>query len=166
MHYCQGMNFLTGFLYDLTQNEDETFYLLLGLFLMTLYNQIFQKEMIKLKFYFYVIDKLVYLYLPQLYHYLKFNKITMNLFVPPYFLTLFTNVYSFVNEKTKNEYNLFLINIFDGFLLEGYTIIFKSILVLLKYHEKDILNLQSDELVEFLINKMQRSDLFTNEKYS
>ncbi len=51
--YCQGMNYVVAFLYQLLNlNEEKTFYFLCGLLLNTKYNQIFKDDFQTLKFVF------------------------------------------------------------------------------------------------------------------
>ena len=84
--YCQGMNYVAAFLLNLTNNEEETFYLFLSIFDGTDYGKLFIKDLEKLKKYFYVFGRLMNVLLPELDFYLKDNKIDVSYFVSPWFI--------------------------------------------------------------------------------
>jgi len=51
---------------QITNNEEDSFYLLLGLFENTDFSSIFIEELTKLKIFFYVFERLISIYLPEL----------------------------------------------------------------------------------------------------
>jgi hypothetical protein len=114
INYCQGMNYVASFLYQLSQNEEETFYLMLGLFLHTEFSLIFVEDLLRLKIFFYVFERLVSLYLPELHSYFKSNSIIVNYFCSPWFITLFTNTYPYTSHA---EPPLVILKIWDEYLL-------------------------------------------------
>jgi hypothetical protein len=159
--YCQGMNFIAGLLYDIVQNEEETFHLLKSFILNDKYGIIFKNKLEILKVYFVILEKLIFLFLPKLYHKLKDNSIQIDYFASPYFVTLFTNVYFFHPENA----NKFLLHSLDNFILEGWSSVFSTVICILKYFEKKILNLNGEILVKFIINEICKSDLFIDSNY-
>ena len=161
INYCQGMNFIAALFYDIIQNEEETFHLLKSFFINGKFGIIFKNRLSKLKEYFNVLEKLIYLYLPKIYYKLIANQIQISLFASPFFVTLFTNVYYFHPDNA----NKFLLHSLDDFILEGWSSIFSTIICVFKYFEKKILDLNGEELVKFIVNDIGRSDLFTDENY-
>jgi hypothetical protein len=113
VNYCQGMNYVVSFLYQLTNDEEFTFYLMLGLLESTEFSLIFLDELTRLKSFFYAFDKLITLYLPELSSYLKSNSVVVNYFCSPWFITLFTNTY----QSFTSEPPLIILRIWDDFLL-------------------------------------------------
>lgn len=109
------MNYIAAFLYQLTANEEETFYLLYGLLESTEYGNIFLHDLTKLKQFFYVFERLIYIYLPELHIYFKNNSISVSYFISPWFITIFTNSYQHIN--SNSTYPKILIRIWDQFLL-------------------------------------------------
>lgn len=160
-NYCQGMNYIAAFLYQNTLNEEESYYILLSLFMSNKYSSVFKNEMVQLKSYFLIMDKLIYLFLPKIYYHFKKNQIIPDFFLSPYFITLFTHIYSKITEKN----NIFILRIWDGFIINGWKSLFEVILTLLKIKEKNILIFQGDELVDFLVNKINIDDVFLNKNY-
>lgn len=67
------MNYIARFFFNLLDNEEEAFYLMLGTFQTCGFASIYINELAKLKQYFYVLERLIKLYLPELYNHLRVN---------------------------------------------------------------------------------------------
>ena len=163
LNYCQGMNHLCAFIYELFENEEESFYFFIGLMRDGKYYEIFLKNYQNLNIYFFILEKLILLFLPEIYMHFKENQAAINTFSSSYFITLFTNLY-YIN--INENYNKVIIKIFDDFLLSGWKSIFVTILCMLSYHKYEILDYKNDDLINFLINKLNYSDLFNNNNYN
>ena len=160
--YIQGMNSITGFIYDLTHNEEDTFHLLICIFSMTQLRDIYEDEDFQnLKTFFYTMERLVYLYLPKVFSKLKDNNIQISFFISGYFITFYTILYSSLPQNDAS----FLLHLWDDFFLEGWCSFFSSWLAILKYHEKEIVSMGDDKLINYLTNTIKDSDLFRKEKY-
>ena len=163
INYVQGINDITGFIYDLTENEEETFLLLISIFSMTQISDIFNDEEFQfLKTLFYTIERLVYLYLPKIYSKIKDHNIQISFFMSAYFITLDTILYQ---DLPDDDYS-FILRLWDGFILDGWCSFFSDWLAILKYHEKDIIAIESERLLEYLSNKIKNSELFKKENYN
>ena len=161
IQYCQGMNFLVVFLYDLTNNkEEDTFYLFSNLMYNTELLKIYDIKFETLKCYFYILNRLIFLFLPQISQ--KFEEIKLNseCFACPYFITLFSHTYIISNSSIQ-----FMMFIIDSFIFKGWRIIFSSILSLLKYNEKEILEKEDDEVFNFVVNDIIKCDIFQKENF-
>ena len=90
----------------------------------------------------------------------KFKDVQLNIdcFASPYFLTLFSNVYILNSLAYK-----IIIFIIDNFIIKGWKVIFKSILSLLKFNEKELLENKEDEVVNYIIHDINKSNLFLEE---
>ena len=159
--YFQGMNYIVAFLYENILDEEDSFYIICGLFLNNDFYSIFKNQMSQLKNYFIIMERLIYLYLPKIYCHFKSNKVKPDFFLTPFFITLFTHIYPAIQEKN----NIFVIKIWDAFIINGWKSVFEAILTLLKIKEKTILSYQGDELVGFLVNKINNDQIFYNENY-
>jgi hypothetical protein len=71
LNYCQGMNYIAAFVYLILQNEEEAFYLMMGVLENTEYAHIFADEMFRLKQFFYVFERLLFLYVPEIFSYFR-----------------------------------------------------------------------------------------------
>ena len=161
INYYQGMNYIATFLYEMIHNEEDCLLLLSGLFYSTEYSDIFSAQMQKLQKYLYVVEGLVYLYLPKIYSHLIDNNLELNFFVNPIFISLFTNIYSSLPE---NDFS-FLLEIWDDFILNGWKTIFIDVLAILKQNENKILNLYSEDLMKYLSNGITNGEMFTIYNY-
>ena len=162
LKYCQGMNYIAAFLLNITNDEEEAFYLFLSIFDCTDYGKLFIDDLAKLKKYFYVFGRLLNVLLPELDYYLKDNKIDVSYFVSPWFITLFTN--TFPNIKDKNNPKI-LLRILDLFFFSGWKSIIKIGISLLKNYENDIMTLTFEELLQFLIGNILKSEFFQKENF-
>lgn len=119
------MNYIASFLFQLVKNEEETFFLMYGLFENTDFSQIFVDDLIKLKQYFYAFDRLIGLFLPELHYYFKSNSVLVNYFSSSWFITLFTNSIQYLPSRENPKV---VLHIWDQFILVKKTI-FKKILI-------------------------------------
>lgn len=93
--YCQGMNYLVGiFLYALDFNVDQVYSSVMSILINWDYQEIYNKELIKLREMCFVFNELIKEYLPEIYDkvFSKENEIEIRseLFAIQWFLTLFT----------------------------------------------------------------------------
>ena len=113
-----------------------------------------------MKKYFYVFERLISLFLPELSTLLKKNNVFPSYYISPWFITLFTH--SFIENQTK-----ILLLIFDLFILDGWICIIKIGLMLLKHYQKYLMELNFEELLNFLINDLkEKYDFFNNSNYN
>ena len=158
--YCQGMNFLAAFFYDVTNNEEDSFLLLTCLIDNTQLSKIYDQHFELLNCYFYIIDRLIFLFLPQITNKLNESQLNIDCFVSPYFLTLFSNVHNLSYNSNK-----FMFFIIDNFISKGWRVIFKSILSLLKYNEKEFLEKKDDDVANYIVHDIKKSDIFLDDKF-
>ena len=157
--YCQGMNFVVQFLYEI-YGEEESFYIFLAFFKKTEYNLIFAKDLEELKILFYVFKRVISLLEPELSSYFNSNGVDFNYFVSPWFITLFTG--SHQNFKGENDNSPILIRILDNFIVSGFKSIMSVGCVALHSYENIIINKRYEDMMKFLINDMLKSDFFSN----
>ena len=157
--YCQGMNFICQFLLDVTKNEEISFDIFSAILGKTKYGNLIIDEFSLMKKYFYVFERLINLYLPELSILLKQNNVSPSYYISPWFITLFTH--SFVENQVK-----VLLRIFDLFILDGWITIIKIGLMLLKHYQKVLMEMNFEELLNFLINDLkEKYDFFNNNNY-
>ena len=162
INYSQGMNYIAYLLYEICGSEEEAFQIFNSLLTSTPYGDLFLNELLVLNKYFYVFDRLVFIYLPEIYEHLKNNDISAKLFVTPWFITLFCNSYK--NNKDMGNPKV-LIWILDLFIINGWKSIIKIGICLMKHFETKILSYDSEELLHFLISDVLKDDFFQNENY-
>ena len=156
--YCQGMNFVVQFLYEIF-GEEEAFYIFLAFFINGEYYLAFDKNLHELKILFYVFKRVISLLEPELSSYFISNGVDVNFFVSPWFITLFTS--SHQNFKGEKDNSQILIRILDNFILSGFKSIMEVGCVALHSYENVIMNKNYGDMMQFLINEMLRSDFFS-----
>ena len=162
INYCQGMNYIVAFLLSITENEEDTFYLFLSLLISTDYGSLFSEDLEKLKKFFYVFERLINIFLPELYSFFLDNNINVSYFISPWFITLFTDVYPHISNLTEPK---IILRIWDLFLFSGWNSIIKVGLSIIKHFENKLLTLTFETLLRFLINDIIKSDFFENENF-
>ena len=157
--YCQGMNYISSFLLEVTNNEEKSFDIFSAILNKTEYSKLSINDFELMKKYFYVFERLICIYLPELYTTFKRNNINANFFISPWFITLFTHSYSGNNAKI-------LMRIFDLFILDGWLAIIRIGLILLKQYQDDLFSMEFEELLHFLINELkEKYDFFNDNNY-
>ena len=159
--YCQGMSCIVQFLLDITKGDEEySFHIFSAILSKTQYGKLFLNNFDEMKKYFYVFERLINIFLPEIDIILRKHNVTPSFYITPWFITLFTHNYS-------SNHNKVLIRIFDTFVLDGWISIIRIGLLLLKYYQNYIFDLKFEEILQFLINEMnKRYDFFNNSNYS
>lgn len=160
--YSQGMNYMASFMLLMTNNETEAFYMFLSMMNSTKYGDLFVNDLDMLKKYFYVFDRLMNILMPELCFYLKSNNITVAYFVSPWFITLFSNAYQWIEAKDNPRV---LLKIWDLFLFSGWKSIIKVGIALIKHYESKLLKLNFEDLLNYLINDAIKFEFFQNANY-
>ena len=162
--YCQGMNLLGLFFYQLLDcDEEETFYYLFGLEDTTRYGKIFINDLHLMNILFAVLDKLINLYKPELHYKFVDNYITTQLYSTSWFITLFTNINCVFEKNNAPKYVLMVL---ENFLLDGFSAIFTSGYTIIRYYFKKISQLETEPLISFMVTELCEQDIFKNENFS
>ena len=157
--YCQGMNFVGGFILKISENEEESFYLLMGLFKYTDYRSIFKKDLTKLRLFFSIFEKILKLYIPTLESYFTENKVTANYYLSAWFIALFTSLV-----KQGQKLDAFL-KIFDLFIIDGWKAIFNISMDILRKNEETLLTYKNEVLLHYLTNTLGYDYVLNRQNY-
>ena len=155
------MNYIVAFLLMLWKSEEKAFYAYISLFNNTEFGIVFNDDLAKLKQFFYVFDRLLILFTPELNSYFFHNNIGSSYYCSPWFMTLFTNCYQVLDEQIS----LVLLKIWDEFLVNGWKAMLKTGIVLLMTYEDVILSLKYEETLNFLFNDVLKTGFFSNDNY-
>jgi len=159
LNYFQGLHMLTNFLHQILGNEKETFYLLMGIIKNTEVTKIFLKDLNELKILFKIFEKLINIFIPEIYTFFKLNNLKVEFFCAPWFVTLFSNSSQKVDNKNLP---LIVLKILDNFFIKGWKIIINVGLILLKINEEKIFRLNYENILQFLINNILKTEFFEN----
>ena len=127
--YVQGMGFLTA-IFLTYMDEESSFFMLHSLMIKYKMEGIFLEGFPELKKYFFVLLKLQKKFLPKIYGIFQRDGILPTMYASTWCITLFFRVI---------EFHIAL-RIFDCFLLEGFKVIFRVSLALLKLKENEFYN--------------------------
>ena len=75
--------------------------------------------MAKLKRFFYVFERMISIFIPELYNFLLSNNIKVNYFISSWFITLFTNAYQYIKVKDNPKIILKIFDFFFFFYLKS-----------------------------------------------
>ena len=161
--YCQGMNILALFFYQLLDyDEEKTFYYMFAFERESKYEEIFKDDLYMLKLFFIVLDKIINLYKPEIYYKFLDTYLSTNIYSTPWFVTLFTNINSVFEKKNAPKY---VIMVFESFIVDGWSAIFNSGFTLCKYYFDKIMKIEGDLLINFMIKDLIDQDIVNNENF-
>ncbi len=158
VEYCQGMNFVVGFLYLLTKDEGFAFATLVSLVRRMGMEKIYADGVPMLRCRFYQMDRILHLQLPRLAAYFRSEGISASLFSSGWIITLFTYSVEAVKEERPDE---LLLAIWDSFLARGWKAIFKAGVFLLRKLQAELLELRFEEVLHF-VSDIPRSKLWND----
>jgi hypothetical protein len=162
--YRQGMSFLVLFFYQLLDyNEQKTFYFLFSLEMETKYKDIFQDDFQLLKIYYIVLDKIINLYMPEIYYKFVDSNLLTNYYSTPWFVTLFTNTNCVFEKNNAPKY---VIKVIEDFILDGWSAIFNSGFTLTRYYFKKIMEIEGDQIINYMIKDLCQQDIIKNENFN
>ena len=146
IEYCQGMNYLAGFLLQVFKDEETAFNALQSLVDMFEMATLFDQNLPRLKLFFLQLDRMLNVIEPALYKTFKDEEVTSSYFASAWFITVFTNS---LKQNTDDEgvVNESLLQLWDYFLVAGWKAILKfglSVLV------KDSIEMQSMSFEDIL----------------
>ena len=133
LDYCQGMNFIAGFLYLTFNSESLAFAVMREVIIKYKMSQLYNTELPMLKLLFYKLDRLISINLPDLHNHFKDETINSSYFSSPYFITLFTNS---MQMQTTGDHCQILLRVWDYFIVHGWKSVFKLALIVLRQFEE------------------------------
>lgn len=147
IEYCQGMNFLAGFFYFYYRDEERAFKAMLGLIKKFDLTELFNTTLPRLKLYFYILDRLISMHLPELHSHFKNEYITSSLFSSAWFITWFWN--TITHQKTADLSDNILL-FWDNFIIDGYLVIFQVAIILLGIFEEKLMGQTFEEMLNYI----------------
>ena len=114
LDYCQGMNFIAGFLYLFLKDEALSFAVMRQVINCFELSSLFNTELPMLKLNFYRLDRLISILLPDLHSHLKEESVNSSYFSSSYFITLFTQT---MQHQPHSDNMWKLLRIWDYFII-------------------------------------------------
>jgi hypothetical protein len=143
--YCQGMNFITA-LFLCTVPEEDAFWLLASMIRSDRhkYAGVLKPGMPQAIKFFYTLEKLIAIHLPKLSTHFAQEGVEAPLYAARWVVTCFT-CFNFE----------IALRVFDTFLLEGWKVIYRVALALLTLSERELLQMQFEQIVEYLQHQLK-----------
>ena len=152
--YCQGMNYIAGFILFITKDETNAFAILAGIIEKFELNKVYGSNMELLRSKFYQMDRLMRIYLPNLFEYLRFENVTPTLYMTGWIITLFGITLDDANLNIDGEERPpnILIEIWDHFIASGWKSIFKASIFILKKLENKLFETKFEKIIRIIKN--------------
>ena len=140
--YCQGMNYLVGTLFIVFQDEEATFKALIALIERFQMNTLFVSKLPKLKQFFYQLDRLLGILLPEVHEVFREVAMCSGHFASPWFITLFA---SLLNDRPRVLYPLW-----DMFIYEGWKGVFMAAIAILTKVSQHIVSGKFEDIMALM----------------
>ena len=138
--YCQGMNFIVAMFLTFL-SEEESFWLLVIVMNEEPYmlRALFGEDMSGTHEILFIADKLMKQFMPKLWKHMEREGIHNSMFVTQWLLTLYTSSFPFD----------LVSRVWDSFLVEGWKVIYRVMLGLLKHAEPTLLEMPFEDILMF-----------------
>lgn len=134
IEYCQGMNYVAGFLLTVFKSEEVAFSALKSIADRFEMAALFDQDIPRLKLFFLQIDRILSIVDQNLYKHFKEEGVTSSYFASAWFITIFTN--SLKQNSENSVVNENLLQLWDYFLISGWKAVLKlGIFILLNQNE-------------------------------
>ena len=144
VQYCQGMNFLAGFLLLLTGSEPDAFKLMKRIIERYGMQNLFVQDVPLLKEYFYELARLIYVTYPDLSLVFRAEGVSTSFFASAWFMTIFS--YSIQHVKDDKP-TAMILKIWDSFILQGWKAVFKAGLFVVGELKEKLLEMKFDQIM-------------------
>mmetsp|Transcript_105717 Transcript_105717/g.305867 ORF Transcript_105717/g.305867 Transcript_105717/m.305867 type:complete len:556 (+) Transcript_105717:206-1873(+) len=147
--YCQGMNFIAG-MFLTVMSEEEAFWLLISVMHEKPCEMrgMFGEGMRETHKVLYVAENLMHSHLPKLARHFDRENIHVTMFATQWLLTQYTSSFKFD----------LVTRVWDGFLGEGWKIIYRVMLALLQQWQSQLLRMSFEEILAFFRELPERVD--------
>lgn len=155
--YCQGMNYIAGLLLYLGLSDAEAFELYVSLLQRKL-GVLFENNFEQMKCFFYVIENVLGVCLPEIAQELRAKKIEAGFFCSSWLITLFSSALQYT------RYSPLCLNIIDMFIADGFKALFRVVVALLSFFRHRLIGKSFEETMEFLSEVIQ-TEVFKATQY-
>lgn len=160
IEYCQGMNFIVGFLLMVFRDEELAFKALNELVERFNMADLFNSDLPRLKLFFYQLDRLISIVEPDLHAHFKDEMINASYFASAWFITIFTNSMKKPpsNLQAENSEPMptvceNLLQLWDYFLVSGWKVVLKMGLFVLAHDAGTLMQQSFEEMLHIVSEK-------------
>ena len=153
--YCQGINYIAGFLIIINNNEADAYKCLQQLIDNYGMKGLYILNVPLLGECFYKLDKLIFKMHPDLYEWFRIINIFSKNFSSPWLITIFTHTLQYIKNNMPTE---IIITIWDHFLIDGWKAILKICIFFLNQVKDILINNNMDEMLN-VFKKIDRKSV-------
>jgi hypothetical protein len=150
------MNFIVGMLYFTFKDEATAFAVLAGIISTFKLEGLYKYDVPLLRDYMYKTNRLLAIFLPKLHAHVYNEGINASYLCSSWFLTIFTYVM-----QSRDKPPIFLQEVFNKFMIDGFNVILKAVLFVLSYFEENMLKMNYGSIIHFL-NALPKSEFYNN----
>lgn len=161
IEYCQGMNYFTGYLLYIYEDEALCYWFLKMLVDKYALKKLFIKNIPLLHICFFQMDRLCATFIPNFLKKCKSLGIHSSIFISNWIMTLLTSAFQSSND---NKIPPLLLMIWDALLIDGWKGFMKAMLFIIKKLDERIILLPQDEILKILTCSISE-EIFNNNKY-
>lgn len=147
--YCQGMNFIAGFLIMVTRDEETAFKFMQQLISHYEMQDFYIEDIVLLKKNLYLLDRFIANFYPNLDVIFRIQNINSSLYASSWLMTIFTRAMQLVQSGIPTAMTL---KIWDCFLIDGWKAFFKAALFIINELKDNILDGRFDQIMELFSN--------------
>jgi len=149
--YCQGMNFVAGFLYLITKNEAMAFSILCGIIKRLGMQKIYSENVPLLRCRFYQMDRILHSLMPKLAEHFRVQGANASLYCSSWIITLFSMSIESIGNNSENEKpSDFIMAIWDAIIAQGWKNLFRAGIFLLQKYENVLMGLKFEKILHFI----------------
>lgn len=156
LEYCQGMHFVSNFLFSIFRNTDEVVQTMDSLCRPPFYlSELWKNDFSRLKLGIYQLEFIMKIRLPLLFRHLKKLEIQLELIVSRWFLTVFTHLIFQFDAPVES-----VMEIWDFFLVHGWPALISACLCFFYVNEALVLDLDYEGTLMTLSTKTNFADIY------
>jgi len=144
VQYCQGMNFIAGFVLLLSKDEELAFKFMYCFIEKYKMQNLFVQNVPLLKKSFYVLDRLISSLYPDISDFFRTKGISSSFFASNWIMTLFAQSTQYIKNDVPTP---FLMKVWDYLLLDGWKAIFKAALFIINEMKEKFIGAQFDKVI-------------------
>lgn len=150
IEYCQGMNYVAGFLLQVFKDEELAFKALQSLAAKQNMASLFNSDLPRLKLYFLQLDRLLAIVDIDLYNHFSDENLSSSYYSSAWFITLFTNQLKHNMDPDTGVVNESLLQLWDYFLVSGWQAVLKMGLFLLTMDSTQLMQMSFEDLLFYI----------------
>lgn len=150
IEYCQGMNYMAGFLLALVKDEETAFRILQQVASKYAMHELFNPDIPRLKLYFLQMDRMLAQVNQDLAAHFATENVSSSFFASAWFITLFTNSLKQNTCSETGQVNETLLQLWDYFIVAGWKAVLKLGLYMLTKQAGQLIDMSFESVLQHI----------------